>query len=58
MQLNDTRFETPHLEHSTHETNSPINFQVVKSLLAWIGIPGKILKLEEAQKKVLSSSGT
>ena len=36
----------------------PINFQLWRSLLAWIGIPGKALKLEEAQKKVLSRSGT
>jgi hypothetical protein len=36
----------------------PISFQFCRSLLAWIGIPGKALKLEEAQKKVSSHSDT
>jgi hypothetical protein len=36
----------------------PISFQFCRSLLAWMGMPGKALKLEEAQKKVLSRSGT
>lgn len=37
---------------------APINFQFFKSLLAWMGMPGKALKLEEAQKNVSFHSGT
>lgn len=36
----------------------PISFQSCKSLLAWTGMPGKALKLEEAQKNVSFHSGT
>jgi hypothetical protein len=36
--------------------HSPISFQWTMSLLACIGIPGNILKLDDAQKKVSSST--
>ncbi len=39
-------------------SNAPISFQFWRSLLAWMGMPGKALKLDEAQKKVLFQRGT
>lgn len=37
---------------------APINFQFCRSLLAWIGIPGNALNVDEAQKNVSFQSGT
>lgn len=43
---------------SLSNSSIPISFQLCKSLLACKGIPGKALKLEDAQKKVLSHCST